>query len=62
MRRYHGLLKCDLSQSLVGNYLHGSMAMGCFTPQQSDFDLLVVVKEKLPKDTYKNIAREIIRL
>jgi len=22
------LLKCDLSQSLVGIYLHGSMAMG----------------------------------
>ncbi|WP_231586877.1 hypothetical protein [Paenibacillus sp. E194] len=36
--------------------------MGCFTPQQSDIDLLVIVKEKLPKDTYKNIAREIIRL
>lgn len=56
------LLKCDLSQSLVGIYLHGSLAMGCFTPQQSDIDLLVIVKEKLPKDTYKIIAREIIRL
>ncbi|MCY7483233.1 aminoglycoside adenylyltransferase domain-containing protein [Paenibacillus alvei] len=52
------LLKCELSQSLVGIYLHGSMAMGCFTPQQSDIDLLVIVKEKLPKI----IAREIIRL
>ncbi|SDF57459.1 Nucleotidyltransferase domain-containing protein [Paenibacillus sp. cl6col] len=62
IRRYHGLLKCELSQSLVGIYLHGSMAMGCFTPQQSDIDILTIVKDELPNDMYKIIAREIIRL
>ncbi len=38
------------------------MAMGGFPPQQSDIDILVFVKEKLPNDMYKIIAREIIRL
>lgn len=42
------LLKCELSQSLVGIYLHGSMAMGYFTPQQSNIDILVIVLENDP--------------
>ncbi|MCY9533355.1 nucleotidyltransferase domain-containing protein [Paenibacillus sp. UNC217MF] len=37
------LPKCDLSQSLVGIYLHGSLAMGFFPPQQSDIDILIIV-------------------
>lgn len=30
--------------NLVGIYLHGSMAMGCFNPMKSDLDFLVIVK------------------
>jgi len=30
-----------LEDSLVGIYLHGSAAMGCFNPAKSDIDLLV---------------------
>lgn len=29
-------------ENLTGVYLHGSLAMGCFNPQKSDIDLLVV--------------------
>ena len=32
-----------LKGSLVGIYLHGSAAMGCFQPRKSDLDFLVVV-------------------
>lgn len=32
-----------LEDNLVGIYLHGSAAMGCFNAQMSDIDLLVVV-------------------
>lgn len=34
-----------LGGDLVGVYLHGSAAMGCFHRQRSDLDLLVVVKQ-----------------
>lgn len=40
-----------LEDNLVGVYLHGSAAMGCFNQQKSDIDLLVVVKENLEKET-----------
>jgi len=37
-----------LGDNLVGIYLHGSAAMGCFNPAKSDLDLLLVVKEEIP--------------
>ncbi|MDD6156298.1 MAG: nucleotidyltransferase domain-containing protein [Lachnospiraceae bacterium] len=36
-----------LGDNLTGVYLHGSAAMGCFNPEESDIDLLVVVKDAL---------------
>lgn len=36
-----------LNTNLIGIYLHGSLAMGCFNPASSDIDLLVVIKEEL---------------
>lgn len=30
-----------LGENLVGVYLHGSLAMGCFNPQRSDIDLII---------------------
>ena len=36
-----------LWDNLVGVYLHGSLAMGCFNPQRSDIDLIIVVSEPL---------------
>lgn len=56
------LLKNELSESLLGIYLHGSMAMGCFNPLHSDVDLLVLVKDQNSKDTYKNIAYQLIQI
>ena len=42
-----------LGENLVGIYLHGSLAMGCFNPQKSDIDLIIVVKEPLSDSTKK---------
>ncbi len=36
-----------LKDNLTGVYLHGSAAMGCFNPEKSDLDFLVVVNEKM---------------
>lgn len=41
-----------LGDCLTGVYLHGSAAMGCFQPQKSDVDLLIVV-ENAPTDELK---------
>ena len=36
-----------LKDNLMGIYLHGSIAMGCFNGQKSDIDLIVVVQHEL---------------
>ena len=36
-----------LRENLVGVYLHGSSVMGCFNPQKSDIDLIIVVDRPL---------------
>ncbi|MCH1625391.1 aminoglycoside adenylyltransferase domain-containing protein [Ferdinandcohnia quinoae] len=51
-----------IDSNLIGVYLHGSLAMGCFNTDSSDIDLLVVVKEKLPLSIKKVIIKEIIQL
>jgi predicted nucleotidyltransferase len=44
-----------LRGNLVGIYLHGSLAMGCFNRGTSDIDLLVVVNDPLEVKTKKDI-------
>ena len=39
--------KSILKENLVGIYLHGSAVMGCFNPQKSDIDLIIVVEQPL---------------
>ena len=48
-----------LRDNLVGVYLHGSLVMGCFNPQRSDIDLIIVVDEPLSdpvKRAYMDMA------
>ena len=40
-----------LGDNLVGVYLHGSAAMGCFHPETGDLDLLTVVNDPLSDET-----------
>lgn len=46
LNRVVELFKEELGGNLVGIYLHGSLAMGCFNPDTSDVDLLLVVRDK----------------
>ena len=39
--------KAILLDNLVGVYLHGSAVMGCFNPEKSDLDFIIVVKKPL---------------
>ena len=34
-------------EELIGVYLHGSMAMGCFNPNKSDIDLIIVIRNNI---------------
>lgn len=55
--RYDGIL----GENLVGIYLHGSLAMGCFS-DQSDIDFLVVVNDPLDFRTKRSLADELLEL
>lgn len=46
-------------KELVGIYLHGSMAMGCFNPAKSDIDLLLVT-DRAPLDSQKKAFMDIL--
>ena len=37
-----------IGEELTGIYLHGSLAMGCFHPDKSDIDLILVIKIRYP--------------
>ncbi len=44
-----------LYDNLIGIYLHGSLAMGCYNEKKSDIDLLVVVENDLSREMNNNI-------
>lgn len=48
--------------NLVGIYLHGSMAMGCFNPKKSDIDLLIVIENAITELQKKNFMDVIVAL
>lgn len=51
-----------LGENLVGIYLHGSLAMGCFHPERSDLDLLAVVQHPMNAETKRSIVELLLRV
>jgi predicted nucleotidyltransferase len=51
-----------MGNNLVGIYLHGSLAMGCFNEKTSDIDLLIIAQKKLPTETNKRIIQKTLEL
>lgn len=51
-----------LGGRLVGVYLHGSLAMGCFNPVASDVDVLVIVKGPVATVEREDFARFMLGL
>lgn len=52
LTRFIQMSRTTLGENLVGVYLHGSLAMGCFHPAKSDIDLMLVVEAE-PTDEEK---------
>ncbi len=48
--------------NLVGVYLHGSMAMGCFNPHKSDIDLIIVIDEDISDEQKLDFMNKIVEL
>ncbi|MCS6839740.1 MAG: DUF4111 domain-containing protein [Roseiflexus sp.] len=61
VERYVSDVCMILGDELVGVYLHGSLAMGCFNPAQSDLDLLVITHAPMSVATKRNIADHLLR-
>jgi streptomycin 3"-adenylyltransferase len=51
-----------LGDNLLGVYLHGSLAMGCFNPDQSDIDLLAVTGQHMTPDKRRLMAGLLLTL
>jgi streptomycin 3"-adenylyltransferase len=51
-----------LLDHLAGIYLHGSLAMGCFHPEHSDLDLLVVTHQQMSVATKRALVEALLRL
>jgi predicted nucleotidyltransferase len=49
-----------LGPDLTGVYLHGSLAMGCFNPERSDVDLLVVTRRGLTVEEKRRMAETLL--
>ncbi len=50
-----------LGASMVGVYLHGSLAMRCFNPERSDIDLLVVTRESMETGMKRAAGEALLR-
>lgn len=51
-----------MGENLTGIYLHGSLAMGCFHPDKSDIDLIVIVEEDIPDMQKMRFMEQVVRL
>lgn len=60
--RFTEMSRATLGDNLIGIYLHGSAAMGCFNPQKSDLDLILVVEKEIPDATKLEFMWNVVEL
>lgn len=60
--RFTNMCKDILQDNLMGVYLHGSAAMGCFNPEKSDLDLIVLVEHSLSDTVKSAFMKEVVLL
>lgn len=51
-----------IENNLSGIYLHGSMAMGCFNPEKSDIDLIIIIKSDITDMQKVEYLKRIVKL
>jgi predicted nucleotidyltransferase len=55
-----GACQAVLSDTLIGIYLHGSLASGCFNPVCSDIDILVLCRESAAVVQKRRLAEHLL--
>lgn len=51
-----------LKNNLVGIYIHGSIALNCFNPEESDVDFIVVVNDRLDNEVQNNLINILLEM
>ena len=62
LNRFTKMSKETLGDNLIGIYLHGSAAMGCFNSQKSDLDLILVVGNDISDIDKMDFMRNVMKL
>lgn len=62
IERISAALRLAMGGALVGLYLHGSAAMGCFCPQSSDIDMIGVCSGRMDGGMQARVARALLEL
>ena len=52
----------QLGGRLIGVYLHGSLATGCFNFARSDIDLLTITRHRLSGEAKKQLIETLLRI
>jgi streptomycin 3"-adenylyltransferase len=62
LERITATIRSLQASQLVGIYLHGSLAMGCYHPRRSDIDFLVVTDGPLQLGRKREMARAMLEI
>ena len=54
--------KAIMGEKLTGIYLHGSLAMGCFNPDKSDIDLIIVIEQNISDEQKMKFMERVVAL
>ncbi len=59
---FTNMCKDIFSDDLTGVYLHGSLAMGCFNPNKSDIDFIVVIENDMTEKQKIDFMNSVVEL
>lgn len=52
----------QLGETVLGIYVHGSLALNCFVEKSSDIDIIIVTNERISKEERLDIASKLIKI
>lgn len=62
INNFTNMCKDIFSDNLIGVYLHGSLAMGCFNPNKSDIDFIVVIENDMTEKQKIDFMNSVVEL
>lgn len=62
MDEFTAMSRGIIEEKLTGIYLHGSLAMGCFNPEKSDIDLIIVIENDMSNAQKMEFMKQVVKL